>query len=200
MQGPTASRTSLSLLKKLALRPADEAAWEEFVGRYGAKILGWCRAWRLQDADAADVTQVVLVKMIRNIDKFDKQVGSFRAWLKTIAHHAWYDLVTSRSHRVKRGGDTLARTIESEAARDDLARHLEAAWDQELFQLSSERVQLRVRPQTWRAFERTAIEGVPGDQVAEELGMNLPAVYKARSNVTKLLQEEVVLLQKTEFE
>lgn len=38
-----------------------------------------------------------------------------------------------------------------------------------------------------------------GEQVAEQLGMNLAAVYKAKSNVLKLLQEEVQSLEQTEF-
>ena len=200
MRDPAESVTSLSLLNRLKLRPTDEMAWQDFVGRYGGKVLGWCRYWGLQDADAADVTQAVLVRMVRNIGKFDKRVGSFRAWLKTIAHHAWYDLINSRQHKVRKGGETLERRLESEKARDDLARQLESAWDQELLQLASDRVRLRVRPKTWSAFEQTAIQGVAGQDVADELGMNLPAVYKARSNVTKLLQEEIQSLEDTEFE
>lgn len=200
MQIPAEPETDLSLLKKLKVRPTDEVAWREFVERYGERILGWCRYWGLQDADAADVTQAVLVKMVRHIGTFDKEVGSFRAWLKTVSHHAWYDLINTRQHKLAKGGDTLARRLDSEEARDDLARELEAAWDQELLQLASDRVRLRVHPNTWSAFERTAIRGVAGQEVADELGMNLPAVYKARSNVTKLLQEEIQSLERTEFE
>ena len=100
MSGPAKSETSFSLLKKLKLQPADELAWHEFVERYGAKILGWCRHWGLQDADAADVTQAVLVKLVQNIGKYDKEVGRFRPWLKTISQHAWYDLIKTRQYKV----------------------------------------------------------------------------------------------------
>ena len=51
-------------------RPSDQAAWEEFVDRYGAKIYSWCRAWRLQDADAQDVTQAVLTKLAVQLRRF----------------------------------------------------------------------------------------------------------------------------------
>ena len=57
MRVPADPETDLSLLKKLKVRPTDDVAWHEFVARYGEKILGWCRSWGLQDADAADVTQ-----------------------------------------------------------------------------------------------------------------------------------------------
>ena len=56
------SWTSVSLLGKLHRNPKDEDAWRDFVKRYGRKILQWCRQWRLQDADAEDVTQIVLAK------------------------------------------------------------------------------------------------------------------------------------------
>jgi len=199
MSDSPSEATSLSLLKRLKLSPADEAAWEEFVVRYGRRIVGWCRYWGLQDADAADVTQTVLVKLSQNIGKFDRERGSFRGWLKTIVHHAWYDLINSRGHKLAKGGDTLHDRINSEAARDDLAERIDDAWEQELLQIATDRVRLRVHPKTWRAFELTAIGRVPGQQVAAQLGMKIPAVYNAKSNVVKMLQAEVVNLERSEF-
>ena len=102
------SETSLSLLKRLKVQPTDEQAWREFVSRYGNNILAWCRHWGLQESDAADVSQIVLTKLIREIGKFERRPdGSFRAWLKTVSHHAWHDLVTSRQHKVTKGGEQL---------------------------------------------------------------------------------------------
>src|SRR6185312_2007620 len=57
------STTDVSLLLRLGRDPSDQAAWEQFVARYGAKIYAWCRDWRLQEADARDVTQTVLAKL-----------------------------------------------------------------------------------------------------------------------------------------
>ena len=44
------SRTSVTLLGRLHHYPTDQAAWSDFVARYGPKILQWCRRWRLQEA------------------------------------------------------------------------------------------------------------------------------------------------------
>jgi RNA polymerase sigma factor (sigma-70 family) len=199
MTDSPSAETNLSLLKRLKLRPADESAWEEFVDRYGKRVVGWCRYWGLQDADAADVTQSVLIKISTNIGKFDKQRGSFRGWLKTIAHHAWYDLINSHAHRIAKGGEALEDRLLSEAARDDLAEKIEEAWEQELMQLATERVRLRVHPKTWQAFELIATEDVPVRQVADRLAMQIPSVYKAKSNVVKMLQAEVRDLEQSEF-
>ena len=58
---------------------------------------------------------------------------------------------------------------------------------------------MRVNPKTWQAFELTAIEQLPSNEVAERLEMRLEAVYKAKSNVLKLLREEVEGLEQAEF-
>ena len=193
------SETNLSLLKRLKLQPTDEQAWREFVARYGRKVQAWCRQWGLQEADSADVCQTVLLKLSKEIARFDKQRGSFRGWLKTVAHHAWYDLIQSRGHKLAKGGEELERRLSSEEARDDLAKELEAAWEQELMQLASGRVQLRVKPKTWQAFQLAAVQHLPGDEVAEQLEMSLASVYKAKSNVLKLFHEEVRSLEESEF-
>jgi RNA polymerase sigma-70 factor (ECF subfamily) len=56
-------KTSLTLLGRLRRDPKDQAAWSEFVARYRPRILQWCRGWGLQESDAQDVTQDVLLKL-----------------------------------------------------------------------------------------------------------------------------------------
>lgn len=52
-------------------------------------VYRWCRRWHLQDADAEDVTQAVLAKLTGKMGSFEYDPArSFRAWLKTVAHHA----------------------------------------------------------------------------------------------------------------
>ena len=45
------------------------------------------------------------------------------------------------------------------------------------------------RENTWKSFQRTAIDGLNATEVAEELGMSPSAVRKARSRVTQRLEE-----------
>jgi len=86
------------LLNRLRHAPADPAAWEEFVRRYGPRIHAWCRGWGLQDADAQDVTQDVLLEIARKVRDFHfDPTRSFRAWLKTLAHGCLVRLPGARS-------------------------------------------------------------------------------------------------------
>jgi RNA polymerase sigma-70 factor (ECF subfamily) len=170
----------------------SQAAWSEFVERYGRKIHGWCLRWRLQHADAQDVTQIVLLKLAQRMKDFAYDPGrSFRAWLKTVTHHAWQDYVASRrTALLAPGGDDALGSLGSVMAREDLSRELAALFDVELLDTAMQRVRLRAATHTWTAFSMTAVEGIPAPEVARRLGMKVARVYAARSNIQQRLQEE----------
>jgi RNA polymerase sigma-70 factor (ECF subfamily) len=192
----TNSVTSATLLARLQHTPADQAAWAEFVERYGHRIHAWCRRWGLQEADAQDVAQTVLLKVLGAMQSFRYDPSQkFRAWLKTITHHAWQDLVRGRRKMVEVGNAASEDPLQALAARDDLGEQLEAAYEQELVECALVRVRPRVQPPTWEAFRLTAFEGLSGAEVAARLGMPVTSVYKAKSNVQKLLEAEVRCLE-----
>lgn len=191
------SVTSITLLGRLQQTPSDQAAWVEFVARYGWRINRWCREWGLQEADCQDVTQTVLMKLLKAMQSFRYDPSQkFRAWLKTITHHAWQDLVRGRRKMVE-GGKAASDDdlLQSLAARDELGEQLEAAYEQELVECALVRVRPRVRPPTWEAFRLTALEQLSGAEAAAQLGMAVTSVYKAKSNVLKLLEAEVRYLE-----
>ena len=185
--------TRVTLLTRLRQDPSDQAGWDEFVERYGRHIYRWCRRWKLQDADAEDVTQDILVKLTQKLRAFAYDPSrSFRGWLKTVAHHAWRDFVDSRRYARRAAGDgrvqELMLTLE---AREDLALRLEEAFDLELLDAAEVRVRLRVAPHTWEAFRLMAFEGLPVGEVAARVQMQVAMVYVAKSKVQRMLREEV---------
>src|SRR5262249_56687691 len=98
------SQPRVSLLLRLRQQPDDAGTWREFVDRYAPRVYAWCRHWRLQDADAKDVTQEVLLKLAEKMRTFTYDPSrSFRAWLKTLTRHAWSDFVNNRQRRLARG-------------------------------------------------------------------------------------------------
>src|SRR5215217_6333166 len=148
------SITRVTLLGRVGRAPSDPGAWSEFVRHYGPKIYTWCVAWGLQDSDARDVTQNVLLNLAVRLGDFDYDPdGSFRAWLKTLTRHAWHDFRKAQQRFGQGSGDTLVLDgLANVAAREDLARRLEEAFDHELLQEAVARVRLRVEPRTWEAF------------------------------------------------
>jgi RNA polymerase sigma factor (sigma-70 family) len=190
-------RTSVTLLARLRADPKDQAAWSDFVARYGPKILQWCRGWGLQESDARDVTQDVLLKLNRLMATFVYDPsGSFRAWLKTLAHHAWRDLLAERRRAgVATGDDRMVGFLGSLQAGEDLVEQLEREFRRELMDRAMERVRLRVAPKTWDAFRLTALEGWSGAAAAARLEIKITRVYGAKSEVTRRIQEEVRKLE-----
>ena len=197
MERPLESATRVTLLGRLRAAPNDPAVWSEFVAWYGRKIYAWCRAWGLQQADAQDVTQEVFLNLSARMQEFRYDPrGSFRAWLKTVTHHAWQDYL-ERQHRPGRGAGTESaiERLAALEARDDLARRLAEAFDEELLKEAAVRVRLRVEPRTWDAFQLLAIEGRTGAEVARQLNMKVATVFVARSKVQRMLREEVARLE-----
>jgi RNA polymerase sigma-70 factor (ECF subfamily) len=200
MESSSIARTSVSLLGRLRQESPDQAAWAEFVRRYGQQIYRWCRKWHLQEADAQDVTQTVLVKLAEKMRTFSYDpTRSFRAYLKTLTHYAWCDFLESRKHPGAGSGDSqVLQALQGVEARDDLLQHLHAEFDQELLEDAMTHVQKRVEPHTWEAFRLTAIEGLSGAAVAEQLQMKVATVFKAKSKVQKMLQETIESFEENE--
>jgi RNA polymerase sigma-70 factor (ECF subfamily) len=186
-------RTSASLLHRLQNDVSDEAAWTTFVERYGPRIYSWCRQWQLQDPDAQDVTQEVLLELVDKLRRFRYDPSrSFRAWLKTLVHHAWQDFLA----RHRRGGVSGDSDLwDNVAAREDLEQQLQQMFDRALLDEAMARVQQRVAPHTWEAFRLLTFEGLRGPEVAARLGMQVTMAYVAKSKVQKMLRQEVDRLE-----
>lgn len=188
--------TSVTLLLRVR-KTEDQEAWTRFVERYGPQILAWCRRCHLQDSDAADVAQEVLIRLVRAMGSFAYEPGrgSFRGWLKTVTHNAVRDLVNDCRRHGRGAGDTHAlqtlADVCDEAASEELERRITQQYEQELLQEAEVRVQARVQPHTWQAYHQTAVGQQAPQTVAEELGMSVAEVYVARSRVLKMLSEEV---------
>jgi RNA polymerase sigma-70 factor (ECF subfamily) len=197
MVGSFAGGSTTSLLGRLQQNSSDQEAWGKFVLRYGPQIQRWCLAWHLQEADAQDVTQTVLLKMAQKMRTFrHDRAQNFRAYLKTLTRYAWCDLLDSRRPAGVGSGDSaMLERLESVEAHDDLVTRLEATFDQELLELAMERVRQRVQPHTWEAFRLTALQGENGAAVAAQLDMLVVTVYKAKSKVQKMLQDEIHTLE-----
>jgi RNA polymerase sigma factor (sigma-70 family) len=197
MNSASGPLTSVSLLGRLRHLPADPGAWQEFIDCYGPRIYRWCRHGGLQEADAEDLTQTILLKLLRVMQTFEYDPSQrFRSWLRTVVHNAWHDLLrTLQRTRAESGAAGMADPLDSLEARDDLVTRLEAAYDRELLELAAGRVRLRISPQTWEVYRLSAIEQMPVSEVATKLKMNVAAVYKARNNVQKYLRDEVKYLE-----
>src|SRR5882757_425054 len=193
MGANTADSTRVTLLHRINQNPGGQPSWAEFVHVYGPVIRGWLNHWGLQEADAFDVTQNVLLRLTAKLPQFRYDpTRSFRGWLKTLTHHAWHDFVTEAGHRHRGSGDTsVLDQLQSVEAREDLAARVEATFDKELLEVALLRAKSRVADTTWQAFKLAALDGVAPQTVADQLGVRVSQVYLAKHRVQKLVQEEI---------
>jgi RNA polymerase sigma-70 factor (ECF subfamily) len=193
MTGENGSRTSVTLLERVSRSPADSGAWDEFVRLYRPMIYQWSRGWGVQEADADDVAQLVMAKLLKLLCDFEYDHDrSFRGWLKTVARRVWSDLREGQDRVVS--ADSMIGSLE---ARTDLEVRLEAAYDQELLEKAMMLVRGRVDPSTWDAFRLTAIDGLRATEAARRLVMAVGNVYVAKHRVQKLLQQTVLELEQS---
>jgi RNA polymerase sigma-70 factor (ECF subfamily) len=176
------SDTPVSLLQRLKTAPAREG-WDRLVSLYTPLLYYWARKQGLQEADAADLVQDVLTVLVRELPRFEyDRDGSFRNWLRTVL------LNRLRQLRRRPSPAALEADVEGERGPDFLD---EAEYRARLTARAMEIMQSQFQEKTWRACQALVVEERPGAEVAAELGMNLDAVYAARSRVLRKLRQEL---------
>jgi len=187
--------------QSLILRLSDQRdveAWDQFVSIYQPLVYRLARGQGLQDADARDLSQEVLVSVSRAVERWepDPQRGRFRDWLFRIARNLVINFLTRRRHRPLGSGEgNLAELLDQQV---DPTCEQSAAFDLEFrrqaFHWAAEQVRKQVKERTWQAFWRTAIDARPVADVAGELDMSVGAVHVARSRVLGRLRQAVKTL------
>lgn len=179
----------------------NRTAWERFVSIYRPVIFRSAIARGLQEADAQDLTQQVLLAVASAIPRWEKRNEStrFRHWLRRITRNAIMNALTRRRPDQARGGSSLGELVFGELVVDSETESL-IDWEyrRELFLRAKEVVSGEVQVGTWRAFELTAIDGLSNREAATALGKSLGTIYTARCRVMQRLQATVAELESFE--
>jgi RNA polymerase sigma-70 factor (ECF subfamily) len=191
--GDTAS-TRPSLLIRVR-DPQDAEAWGQFVALYGPMIYQFVRKQGLQEADAADLTQIVLQAVTDAMKglEYDPQRGTFRSWLHKVVRNQLSKFRAQQRKSPRGSGDSDAQEWLDELADTDPGTI--ELWDREyqrqLFLWAGERVKARCDPTSWQAFWLTAVDGQGASEVARSLEMSVGAVYTARSRILDRIRKEI---------
>lgn len=169
----------------------DASAWTLFLEVYTPLIYRYCRKHHLQEADAVEVAQEVLLQVNRSIGTFEYQPGRgrFRDWLGSV--------VRSKLSRFFRRNQPSSNEDTRELTNMP-ARQIDADWvdhfHSDLLQTTLARIQSEFEDHTWQAFTRVWIKNDSATEAAKSLSMPVAMVYVAKSRVLKRLREEIVLL------
>ena len=185
--------TSLSLLDRLR-QSREVASWAQFEQLYASLIRAWLRRYDVQDSDAEDLVQEVLLAVSNDLEKFEHagKPGAFRGWLKSILINRLRKFWRARDRRPQaHGGSDIDARL---AQLDDPASEMTLIWNQDhdrhVLRHLLTLTEPHFEPTTWKAFCRVALDGAKPDVAAEELGISRNAVVVAKCRVLNRLRQE----------
>lgn len=185
-------KTRASLI--LRLPQADDAsAWQEFTEIYEPFVYRFARRRGLQHADATELTQEVFLAVAKAVGRYkiDPERAQFRTWLFRIARNCVLKML-AKKRDVLALDDSSWQEVADSAFDDSVAEQEELMeFRREVFTWATTRVKKMVRPNTWKAFWETAVEGKSIQDVADDLDIAVGAVYVSRSRVINRLREEI---------
>lgn len=179
----------------------DRDAWRHFEEVYRGVIRRVAKRYAMQDADAADLAQDVLVRVSKGVQEFehDQTHARFRTWLGQVIRSA---VIDAHRRRPKEQGsgltevhDQLAQVTETDNS-DKFEKGIAKDCRSEIFRWAARRIRGEFADSSWLAFWRTAVEQQSVEIVAEQLGRSVGAVYTSRSRIMRRLREEVLLFDR----
>jgi RNA polymerase sigma-70 factor (ECF subfamily) len=185
--------TRESLLLKMR-DPRNAAAWEQFVAVYRPTMYRLARRRGLQDAEAEDLAQLVMVNVSRAIGGWQKDAtrGTFRSWLLRIARNAIVNALSRSPLDSARGGTSVVEQLaQCPATEDEIVTLIDDEHRRAVFRWAADEVRFEFQEATWLAFWLTTGEEYTVDKAAKELGKSVGSVYAARSRVMRRLKEKV---------
>ncbi|MFO0810759.1 MAG: sigma-70 family RNA polymerase sigma factor [Gemmataceae bacterium] len=182
--------TSHTLLQQA--QAGSAGAWTQLDALYRPFLRGWLRAHGFAHAEADDLTQEVLLTVVRDLGGFAHpgKTGAFRGWLRSItlnrARTAWR---TRQSRGGPIGGSEFQRAIDEwESPNSGLEERWDRDHDRHVLQHLLREAESTFGSTTLQAFRRLALDGASPEAVAAETGLTVAAVYLAKSRVLRRLR------------
>jgi RNA polymerase sigma-70 factor (ECF subfamily) len=159
----------------------NQSAFEEIVARYADRIYGLALRITRDPGDAEEVLQEVFLALVRKMDTF-RQEAKFSSWLYRVAVNASYmHLRSQRKHDADTSLDEYTPYDENGtlmgrvASRDWSDRPDKALISKEAMETIEKAV--AELPESYRVvFHLRDIEGLSNEEVADILGLSVPAV------------------------
>jgi RNA polymerase sigma-70 factor (ECF subfamily) len=185
------AETRTSLLRRVR-DPADADAWREFVALYRPLLRAYVLRKGRAGADADDVVQEVLARLLKALPDFrlDHRRARFRTWLWKVTSNA---LADDARRRRRRDDAERARAAGAEADPPPAGDgEPEADWvvmhRRRVLEYAKAQVRARSHPRTWACFEEHVLRGRPSGEVAAALGVTANAVDVNSSRVLTRLR------------
>lgn len=181
------------------LRANDQSAWFEVWETFGPVVRSQLSKWgkgRIGSQTVQDLSQETLAALSESIERFDPSRGArFSTWLLAIAKHVLGDEL-DRRHAQKRGGNKRAAELDESWMASSTDPGVDAQYEAGVFRAKVEAAIRVVEKETefsdFAIFSMRVLEGKPGKEVAEALGISEPTVSRRLAKVRDVLRERLV--------
>jgi len=183
---PTTSKT---LLDRIAA--GDEISWDEFYARYSGIIRELAKFEGLDDAEADDICQQVMLQFFKQSKtfKFDPDIARFRTYFGKI--------IQSKIASYYRGNkEDPTDEIEVEDEKRPTEKLFLTEWRKMILKEAERELKNRVAPETFQAYELYAVQNRPVEKVAAYLDCSVNQVYQAKKRCFAMMRE--ILLKMNE--
>ncbi|VGO22893.1 RNA polymerase sigma factor [Pontiella sulfatireligans] len=191
------TRQSLVLRAK---DPTDEEAWADFVKYYERFICHLLHRMNINADDFEDMVQVVLVKLWKNLQSYEKQQAKFRTWLAHVVRNAVYDYYKAEQRRgnVIAGNVPIEESIHASEG-SDLEQMIQKEWELYMTNFALERLRGIFSETAVKVFE-FSLEGRSVKAIAEQLDIRIDSVYTLKNRVkARFIKEVNAIMREVEF-
>ena len=169
-----------------------DARW--FVDLYQPLIRGTLVKLGVHPRDADDLTQDVLLNVVRGLPKFhhNGQKGAFRKWLRTITANGARESWRKNKHRLAAcGGSDFMQMVEQlEDPKSRLSIHWDNEHDKQVLHGLLKLVEPEFDKQTLDIFYQRVFDNTSSAEVAAKLGITAADVHHKTYLVLRRLREE----------
>lgn len=183
----------------------DQSSWKDFFDTYWKLIYGIARKGGLTETEAQDVVQETMISVARQMPtfKYDRAIGSFKAWLLNTTRWRIVDQLRKREPVVVEADTAGAPRSPMDELVDPTSRSLDELWDTEweknLLDAAVTKVKRRLDPQKYQIFDFYVNKEWPPERVAKAFNISVDQVYLAKHRVTELIRDEVKRLEREKF-
>jgi RNA polymerase sigma-70 factor (ECF subfamily) len=187
---------------------SDSPSWQEFFDTYWKLIYSFALRSGLSETEAQDVVQETMVSVARHIPgfKYDRNLGSFKHWLLTMARWRVLDQIRKRKSfamPIHEDNATETKTSLIHKIADPASSNIEAIWEAEweknLLEAAMTRIKRQLDPEKYQIFDFLVNKEWAPQKVAETFKISVNQVYIAKHRVTELIREEVGRINKGGF-
>ena len=189
--------TRYTLLHKLQ-SDNNEKNWEEFVTYYSPYIFVIIRRFNVGAQDSEELMQDVLVKIWKNIGKFDREQYKcrFRTWLGVMIRNTVFNFFKSKATKNSRSNVSYQEIIGKLELITEAEINIisEREWKNHVAQLAWKNLKNNFSEQTQKVFEASIKSDISNEQLASQFDISESSVRVFKMRVRKAMHKEIIRL------